>query len=194
MKANKLNSHIISTVVINLETKPLRLMEEVHMESFHEYMTEYRKQIQKGHIKEVYKGLMEYIMDLRVHFKNKYPDYFVSGGIYYGYMDMTYFSFFPKSLKNRKLKIAIVFIHDTCRFEIWLAGYNKNVQTKYWKLIKESGWNKYRIPSTIKGVDSIIEYILVDDPDFSDLDSLTKQIEIGTLRFITDVENFLSTH
>ena len=164
------------------------------MESFHEYMNEYRKQLEKGAIQKAYKGLMEYIMDLRTHFKNKYPDYFVSGSIYYGYMDMTYFSFIPKSLKQRNLKIAIVFIHDTFRFEVWLAGYNKQVQTKYWKLFKESNWNKYRIPPTTKGVDSIIEYILVDNPDFSDLDALTKQIEKGTLKFINDIENFLSKH
>jgi len=169
-------------------------MKELNMESFHEYINEYRKQLEKGAIKEAYKGLMEYIMGLRTYFKNKYPDYFVSGSIYYGYMDMTYFSFFPKSLKIRKLKIAIVFIHDTFRFEVWLAGYNKQVQSKYWKLFRESDWNKYHIVSTTKGVDSIIEYILVDNPDFSDLDTLTKQIERATLKFIKDVESFLSKH
>ncbi len=161
---------------------------------FHEYMDEYRKQMEKGDIKEAYRGLMEYIQELRLYFKDKYPDYVVSGSIYYGYMDMTYFSFFPESLKLRNLKVAIVFLHDTCRFEVWLAGYNKQVQTKYWKLFKERGWNKYRIPSTTKGADSIIEYTLVENPDFSDLDTLTKQIESGTLKFIMDVEDYLAKH
>jgi hypothetical protein len=73
-----------------------------------------------------------------------------------------------------------------------LGGYNKQAQSKYWKLFTKSNWNKYHIVSTIKGVDSIIEDVLVDKPDFSDLDTLTKQIEKGTLKFITDVENFLS--
>ena len=164
------------------------------MESFHEYINEYKKQLEKGDIKKAYKGLMEYIMNLRLYFKNKYPDYFVSGSIYYGYMDMTYFSFIPESLKRQKLKIAIVFIHEKFRFEVWLGGYNKNIQTKFWKLFKESNWNKYRIVSPAKGVDSIIEYILVDNPDFSDLDTLTKQIERATLKFIKDVERFLSKH
>jgi len=164
------------------------------MESFHENMNEYRKQLEKSAIQEAYKGLMEYIMSLRTHFKNKYPDYFVSGSIYYGYMDMTYFSFFPKSLKDRKLKVAIVFIHEAFRFEVWLAGNNKQVQSKYWKLFKESDWNEYHIVSTTKGVDSIVEYILVEDPDFSDLDTLTEKIERGTLKFIKDVEGFLSEH
>jgi len=164
------------------------------MDSFQEYMNEYRKQLEKGAIQGAYKGLMEYIMSLRTHFKNKYPDYFVSGSVYYGYMDMTYFSFFPKSFKDRKLKIAIVFIHEAFRFEVWLAGNNKQVQSKYWKLFKESDWNKYHVVSTTKGVDSIVEYILVEDPDFSDLDTLTKQIESGTLKFIKHVEGFLAEH
>ena len=165
-------------------------MGELDMGSFNECMQEYRKQLGKGCIQEAYGGLMGYIMDLRLYFKNKYPQYFVSG-IYQGYMDMTYFSFSPESLKSRKLKIAIVFIHETFRFEVWLAGYNKKVQNKYWKLFKEMDWTKYHIPPTAKGVDSIMEHILVENPDFSDLDRLTKQIETGTLDFINDVENFL---
>lgn len=164
------------------------------MESLPEYVKEYRKQLEKGYIQKAYQGLMEYIMDLRTHFKNKYPDYFVSGSIYYGYMDMTYFAFSPESLKKRNLKIAIVFTHDTLRFEVWLAGYNKQVQQKYWGLFKESNWNKYKIVPTTKSVDSIIEYNLVDNPDFSDLDALTKHIEKGTLNFIKDIEDFLSNH
>ena len=164
------------------------------MEPFHECMDEYRKQLEKGMIQVAYKGLMEYIMDLRTHFQKKYPDYVVSGSIYYGYMDMTYFSFFPQSLKQQGLKIAIVFIHEPFRFEAWLAGYNKQIQSKYWKLFKESDWNKYRLVSTTKGADSILEYVLIDDPDFSDLDTLTKQIETGTLKFIEDVESFLSNN
>jgi len=162
------------------------------MESFHEYMDEYKKQLKKGAIKKAYKGLMEYIMDLRTYFNKQYPDYFVSGSIYYGYMDMTYFSFFPESFKQRKLKIAIVFIHDAFRFEVWLAGYNKQVQSRYWNLFKESNWNKYHIVATTKGVDSILEHVLIDDPDFSDLDSLTKQIENATLKFIRDIESFIT--
>ncbi len=162
------------------------------MSSFQDNMSEYKKQLQTGIIQRAYRGLIDYIMSLRSYFENKYPDYSVSGSIYIGYMDMTYFSFFPKSLKLRGLKVGVVFVHQTFRFEAWLFGYNKGVQAKYWKLFKESGWNKYKVPISTKGVDSIIEGILVENPDFSDLDALTQQIERGTLRFIDDVKNFLS--
>jgi len=162
------------------------------MPSFHGSMKEYKKQLQKGHIQVAYQGLMAYFGTLRSHFRNKYPEYGVSGSIYYGYMDMTYFPIFPESLKSRGLKIAIVFVHEAFRFEVWLAAKNKRVQTKFWKLFNKNSWNKYPIVSTTKGVDSIVEYILVDDPDFRDLDTLTKQIDNGSVKFINDVEGFLS--
>ena len=164
------------------------------MGSLSEYIKEYRKQLEKGYIQRAYKGLMEYIMDLKTYLKSQHPDYVISGSIYYGYMDMTYFSFFPESFKQRNLKIAIVFNYNQFRFEVWLAGYNKQVQQKYWKLFRESDWNKYPIVSTTKGVDSIIEHTLANNPDFRDLDSLTKQIETGTLNFIKDIDGFLSKH
>ncbi len=164
------------------------------MESFQECINEYRNQLKNGAIQEVYRGLMEYIMGLRTHFSKTYPDYSVSGSIYYGYMDMTYFSVFPRSIKERKLKIAIVFLHEEFRFEAWLSGANRQVQKQYWELITENGWNKYRIVSPAKGIDSIIEYTLVDNPDFGDLEALTQQIEMGIMTFIRDVEKFLSKH
>jgi hypothetical protein len=169
-------------------------MEALNMQSFHEYMDEYKKQMERGYIQKAYAGLMEYIMSLRAHFKRKYPEHSSSGSVYQGYMDMTYFPLFPKSLKSKKLKIAVVFIHNTPKFEVWLAGNNRQVQAKYWKLFKESGWNKFRIPSTTRGTDSIVEYTLVDQPDFSDLGALTEQVETGTLNFIGDIEGFLSKH
>ena len=161
------------------------------MKKFHEYMLEYKKQMKKRDVIQAYSGLMKYIMDLRTYFQKKYPEYNISGNIYQGYMDMTYFSFFPESLKQKNLKVGIVFIHESCKFEVWLFGYNKKIQNENWNKIKESSWDKYRLVPTTKGYDSIIEHILVDNPDFSNLDSLTKQIEKETLKFIKDVEGFL---
>lgn len=162
------------------------------MQPFQKYLSEYRKQLEKGNIRNAYKGLMEYFDGLRLHLQKKYPDYFLSGSVHQGLMDYTYFYFLPKSLRQRKLKIVILFIHDTFRFEVWLAGYNKKVQAKYWKLFKENNWNKYHVASTTKDVDSIVDHTLLDNADFSDLEKLTEKIETGTLKFIQDIETFLS--
>jgi len=162
------------------------------MKSLQENMVEFKKQLEKGAIQKAYQGLMEYMMSLKNYFSNKYPDYSAHGSLYNGYMDMTYFSIFPKSLKDKDLKIAIVFLYDAFRFEIWLSGRNKQVLAKYWDIINRSKWDKYKVVKPAKDVDSVLEHILVDNPDFSDLDALTKQIEQGTLKFIQDIERFLA--
>jgi len=51
------------------------------MDSLQDNMNEYRKQLEKGAIKAAYQGLMEYFRDLRSHFKNKFPEFSVSGNI-----------------------------------------------------------------------------------------------------------------
>jgi hypothetical protein len=100
---------------------------------------------------------------------------------------MTYFALFPEDLKKRKLKIAIVLIYDKMKLEIWLAGINKQIQTKYWNKLKSKDLNNYRLPLTLQGADSIIEYTLTDNPDFNDPETLTRQIESGTLKFMKDI-------
>ena len=162
------------------------------MKSLQENMIEYRKQLKKGAVQKAYQGLMQYMLSLKNHFSTKYPDFAVSGSMYSGYMDMTYFSVVPKSLKDRELKIAIVFVYDAFRFEVWLSGRNQQVLAKYWKIIKDRGWDKYQLAAQGKWADSILEHVLVDNPDFGDLAALTRQIEQGTLKFIQDVERFLS--
>jgi hypothetical protein len=162
------------------------------MAPFHEHIAQYRTLMRDGIIRQVYIGLIEYVMELKTYFKNKYPDYFVSGNVYVGYMDMTYFSIVPQTLKERNLKIAIVFLHEAFRFEIWLSGYNKQIQSKYWKFFKEKNWKKYHLVESTKNADSILEHIIVKEPDFRDLAALTKQIEIETLIFIQEVELFLT--
>lgn len=162
------------------------------MKSLQENMIEYRKQLEKGAIQKAYQGLMQYMLNLKNHFGTKYPDFSVSGSMYSGYMDMTYFSVYPKSLKDRELKIAIVFVYDSFRFEVWLSGRNQQVLAKYWKIIKDSGWDKYQLAAQGKWADSILEHVLVNNPDFGDLEALTKQIDQGSSKFIQDVERFLS--
>ena len=105
---------------------------------------------------------------------------------------MTYFSFTPTILKQQRLKIAIVFLHEAFRFEVWLAAANKHIQQEYWELINLSSWRKYPLVSSTQGADAILEHILIADPDFADLDQLSHQLEAGALKFTEDVVDFLN--
>jgi hypothetical protein len=95
-------------------------------------------------------------------------------------------------LKDRELKIAIVFVHERFRFEVWLSGRNQKVLAQYWKTFTESGWDRYTIAPQGKWADSILEHVLVEYPDFGDLEALTMQIDQGAMKFIQDVESFLA--
>jgi len=156
-------------------------------------MMEYKQQLARGVIQQAYRGLMDYMLSLKTHFKNKFPGYFVSGGLYYGFMDMTYFSVAPAALKERALKIAVVFVHETFTFEVWLSGSNRLIQAEYWQKIKESGWSKYRLVTDPEREDAILQQVLVTGPDFSDLEALSACIEQGTLAFARDVQALLSS-
>ena len=161
------------------------------MNTFNHAMLAYKKQLQEGQIITAYQGLMAYFNTLRLHFQKSYPHFQVPTNIYYGYMDMTYFAIIPDLLQERGLKIALVFPHQDFRFEAWLAARNKKLQAKVWGAIQASGWTAYPLVPQGKGVDGILFHILAADPDFSDLPTLTSQIESGVLSFIQDLENFL---
>ena len=159
-------------------------------ESLSQYIESYTKQLESGNVSKGYKGLMEYMMNLRTHFINQYPTEFIIGTFYQGYMDLSYFPITPKSLKNQKLKIGLVFNHEKIRFEVWLLGQNKQVQKKYWDLFNGSDWNKYVVSKNAQ--DSVIEHILVETPNFSQMDSLTEKIETRTIKFIKDISDVLA--
>jgi hypothetical protein len=162
------------------------------MPSFDQYIPEYRKQLEKGTVKAAYQGLMKYFNNLRICLKNSQPDYFISD-VHYGLMDYTYLYFFPKELQRQKLKVVILFSHDTFKFELLLAGYNREAQAKYWKLFKEKSFGKYSLSEDANEMDRFLSWTIIEKPDFSDPEALTNQISMYTLKFIEDVESFLKT-
>lgn len=162
------------------------------MESFPNSMEVFKNQIKKGDIITAYQGLMDYFRSLRGYFEKTYPEFTVPANIYSGYLDMSYFSVIPSSLQSMKLKIAIVFVYKTFQFEVWLSGRNRNVQAEYAQAFKETGWIKYSLAENPLNTDYILAQVLVENPDFSDLEQLTIRIDDGTLNFIKDIQVYLS--
>ena len=155
-----------------------------------ENLIHYREQIEKGDIQKDYKKLLTYIKRLRTHFIKEYPIDYKVGSIYQGNMDFSYFPFTPISLKSQKLKIVIIFNHVKMQFEICLAGQNRQIQKKYWTIFKDSDWNKYHIPSSLEGF-SIVDHILMENPNFNNFNTLSLHIETETMTFIKDIVDIL---
>lgn len=154
-------------------------------------IAEYQLQLQKGMIQKAYREILGFISSLKVHLKKTYPSFQFSA-LYQGYMDMTYFSFTPVELKEKDLKIALVYLHEENRFEAWLSAVNRGVAEKYIQLLKGKDTLGYRIIESAPGVDYIIIKILTDRPDFDDPKRLIDEIELKSLSFIRDMTNLVN--
>lgn len=156
------------------------------MESLNRSIQEYMSQLSKGQIQKAYKGIMAFMSELKAYLEKKCPDYSASS-LYFGYMDMTYFAITPSALKDWKLKIAIVFMHEECRFELWLAGRNRRIQADLIQTLSGRDLGGYKLSQVRPGVDSIIEIPIVEQPDFDNPDELKHQIEVRMGEFVEDI-------
>lgn len=161
------------------------------MDTLNNYIREYKIQLSKGQIQKAYKGIMTFMSGLSTYLESRYPDYTVSA-LYFGYMDMTYFAFTPADLKIKKLKIAIVYLHEQGIFEVWLTGSNRKTQAEYIELMRCRNIGKYKLSQVLPGVDSIIEAGLVEKPDFDYPEELKKQIERKTIEFVNNITSILN--
>ncbi|MBP1745126.1 MAG: hypothetical protein H6Q58_2104 [Firmicutes bacterium] len=160
------------------------------MESLNEHIMEYSAQLRKGRIQKAYKGIMNFMSDMKGYLERKHPEQ-SSSSLYLGYMDMTYFAFTPPALQNLKLKIAIVFLHEQCRFELWLAASNRKLQAHYIDLLSRKDLGGYTLSKIRPGEDSIIASVIVEQPDFDNPEKLKKQIEARTVEFAGDMVSIL---
>lgn len=142
----------------------------------------YKKQLIKGDIQEAYIGLVKYVTKLRTTLSKNLSDSYSFGSLFQGYMDYTYFYYTNDFLKKKKLKMGLVLNHSKMQFEVWLLGQNIPIQEKYWEYFKSTKWNKNR---TTRPQYSILEAELIVNPDFNDLENLSKQIE-DKLVLVTD--------
>lgn len=161
------------------------------MDSLNNHVKEYMIQLSKGRIQKAYKGIMTFMSGLSTYLESMHSDYTPSA-LYFGYMDMTYFAFTPSDLKNKKLKIAIVYLHEYGRFEAWLSGRNRKIQSEYINLMSGKNLGKYKLSQILPGVDSIIETTLVEQPDFDHPEELKKKIESKTIEFVNDITSILN--
>ncbi|WP_316818032.1 DUF7000 family protein [Pedobacter nyackensis] len=144
------------------------------MKDLNYYVNKYKEQLREGDIQEAYIGLVKYVTRLGTSLSKNLSESYSFGSLFQGYMDYTYFYYTNDFLKKRKLKMGLVLNHTKMRFEIWLLGQTIPIQEKYWQYFKGTKWNEGKIT---KPQYSILETVLVENPDFNNLAYLSKQLE-----------------
>jgi len=144
------------------------------MKDLNHYVGIYKEQLNKGDIQEAYVGLVKYVTRLGTTLSKNLSESYSFGSLFQGYMDYSYFYYANDFLKKRKLKMGLVLNHTKMQFEVWLLGQTIPIQEKYWEYFKSTKWNKNR---TTRPQYSILEAELIVNPNFNDLDKLSKEIE-----------------
>ena len=153
------------------------------MNNLNQLIANYTQALSQGEIQIAYKGIMEFMGKMRAELIKKYPEYQVSG-IYQGYMDMSYFSMASDSLKDKGLKIAIVYLHETGCFEVWLSARNREIARKYVSEHVAKTSDEVTLFHDPENQDALVEGVLVSGPDFENQEKLIEIIEQGVERFI----------
>jgi len=137
------------------------------------FVSAYQEQIRKGDIQKTYAFLLKYVMQIKASIEKQFSKEYSFGNVFRGYLDYSYFYFSNDYLRSKKLRFGIVLNHSEMRFELWLLGQNKEIQNRYWDMFKASKWNEGR---TKKPQYAELEIVLVDEPDFENIDKLTIDI------------------
>lgn len=160
------------------------------MKTLNQLINDYTNCLQQGEVQIAYKGILEFIGKLRADFIKKYPHYDVSG-VYQGYMDMSYFSLNTKDLKDKGLKIAVVYLHENGNFEVWLSARNRAILKNYESVVNNIIADNKTMFHDKNNPDAIIEFTLTADPNFDEQTSLIDTIEQGTEKFIDTITSYL---
>ena len=147
----------------------------------------YKETLAVNEIQKAYMFLMKYIRKLKTEMSKKYQGYNF-GYVSQGYMDYTYFPIDDVYLRKYGLRFGIVLNHSKIQFELWLMGRNAQIQKEYWAKLKTSKWN-YKIDKM--PIYSVLEIVLVDNPNFNDLTSLTNQISESAFNNINEIREYL---
>jgi len=152
------------------------------MKNLNDSVAIYQEELRKGDILVAYNELVKFVMSTRTELVRKLEDQYSFAKILHGYMDYTYFYYSNDFLKSKKLKFGLVLNHLEMRFEVWLLGNTIPVQKEYWHLLQSTKWNngKTEMPQY-----SILEAVIIDKPDFNNLELLSQTIQTNMVQ-VTD--------
>lgn len=150
------------------------------MEFNNEKLTTYKQLMQTTSIQESYQEFIKLFRYIRNELKNEFTEYTFSSNIEENQMDFAYFQLTTPQLKQKGLKIQIIFVHKEFQFEVWLSGYNRKIQYSYYEALKSQDIN-YILNHKPTSVDYILKSTLSNQLDISNsqllLDCLKQEIQ-----------------
>ena len=152
-----------------------------------EHLLEFKKLIQTTNLQQGYQELTNLFRQLRITLAREFSNYSFSGNIVENNMDYAYFQFTDKTLKKKGLKIVIAFIYKDFAYEIWLSGYNRKIQQRYYERFRKTE-STYSLTPDPSRTDYILKTRISNNTDFQAEEKLISDIIKATKIFIDDIQ------
>lgn len=160
--------------------------EKVQPKLNHSYIQEFQTLLQTTNLQKGYQELIKFFRSLRTYLQKELPEYTFTGNIVENNMDYAYFQFTNEALKSKGLKIVIAFVYSDFTLQIWLSGFNRVIQCKYYEALLEKD-HPYTLTENPNKTDYILEMGLIESCNYNDIDGSLKIIKENTLEFIHNV-------
>ena len=148
--------------------------ETMHFDA--DLLLEYQELLQTTRLIACYREFIRLFRWVRVELEKRMPEYKFQGSITENGMDFSYFQFTSPELKEKGLKVAVVFIHRDFQFQVWVSGFNRRYQAHYCEV-----WKDQPLPFELTGSPAQTDYILrapLKEPaNLSDGGALLDQIQ-----------------
>ena len=86
-------------------------------------------------------------------------------------------------MKKKGLKLAVTFVHRDFRFEVWLSGFNRKYQSRYFELLKNKQ-QPFSLTDDPKRTDYILRILLDTNMDLSDGERVLAEVSAAALELL----------
>lgn len=153
-----------------------------------QYLETYKNLLDTTELQRGYQEFIKLFRFLRIELAKELSDFSFAGNIVENAMDYSYFQFTNKYLKAKGIKIVVAFIHKDFCFEIWVSGYNREIQCDYYEKLKNNPL-KYCLNDNPSRVDYILKSEIDKNIELYCSDIILSKIKISALEMVRFFEN-----
>ena len=143
----------------------------------------YKRLLQTTELEKSYQEFVRLFRYLRIELEKQLTDCKFQGAVVENAMDYSYFQFTNGSLKKKGLKLAVAFVHRDFRFEVWLSGFNRKYQSRYFELLKNKQ-QPFSLTDDPKRTDYILRILLDTNMDLSDGERVLAEVSAAALELL----------
>lgn len=148
----------------------------------------YRNLLQTTQLQKAYQEWLRWFRFLRGELENQMPEFKFQAAVAENGMDYAYFQFASFPLKEKGLKIAVVFLHREFRLEVWLSGVNRKSQV-LWEEKLRSTLTSFSLTADPLHTDYILRAPV--PVDWAEGEAAVAAAKQTVMRLMNEVQTFL---